>query len=129
KSRGARRKSATPKKKFTWKKLIKYALIVFLIIGLGVTGLCGYYAATAPKLDLDKIDVPFASELLDEDDEVFASLYDENRKKIEYEDRPEVLDDAVTATEDARFFEHPGIDLRRIGGAVIANFKRGLGSV
>ena len=51
-----------------------------------------------------------------------------NVKKWNYEDLPEVLIDAVTATEDARFFEHHGIDLRRIGGAIIANITNGFGS-
>src|SRR5699024_2436202 len=100
-----------------------------MVLGmLSVGGLFAYYAATAPDIDPDKLDVPLGSELLDQDGEVFASLYDENRKKVEYEDLPQVLIDAVTATEDVRFFEHPGIDIRRIGGAILANIKRGFGA-
>src|SRR5699024_12044134 len=34
----------------------------------------------------------------------------------------------VVATEDSRFFEHKGIDIRRIGGAIKANITRGFGS-
>src|SRR5699024_1384007 len=43
-------------------------------------------------------------------------------------DLPQVLIDAVVATEDARFFSHPGIDIRRIGGAVKANITQGFGA-
>ena len=128
KSRVARRESSEPKKKFNIKKIIMYIMIAILAIGIGVAGLFTYYIVTAPPLDVDKLDVPFASELLDQDGYTFASLYDENRKKIEYDDLPQVLIDAITATEDVRFFEHPGIDIRRIGGAVIANLKRGFGA-
>lgn len=36
--------------------------------------------------------------------------------------------DAIIATEDARFFEHFGVDLWRLGGAVLANFRDGFGA-
>ncbi len=36
--------------------------------------------------------------------------------------------DAILATEDVRFFDHFGIDIWRLGGAVLANFRDGFGS-
>lgn len=36
--------------------------------------------------------------------------------------------DAILATEDVRFFNHFGIDVWRLGSAVIANFTQGFGS-
>src|SRR5699024_2054300 len=128
KSRVQKNKKKSPKKKTTFKKIIKIVAIIMVLGMLSVGGLFAYYAATAPDIDPDKLDVTLGSELLDQDGEVFASLYDENRKKVEYEDLPQVLIDAVTATEDVRFFEHPGIDIRRIGGAILANIKRGFGA-
>src|SRR5699024_12724203 len=89
----------------TFKKIIKIVAIIMVLGMLSVGGLFAYYAATAPDIDPDKLDVPLGSELLDHDGEVFASLYDENRKNVEYEDLSEVLFDAVTATKDVRFFE------------------------
>lgn len=38
------------------------------------------------------------------------------------------MQDAVLATEDNRFYKHNGIDLIRLGGAVIANVTGGFGS-
>ena len=69
-------------------------------------------------------DLSLLLHILDKDGEKFAVLGTDNRKKIEYEDLPQVLIDAVTATEDARFFEHHGIDFRRTGGAIVANIQR-----
>lgn len=128
KSRSARKQKKAKQKKPLWRKIIKTSFLICFIIGLLGLGVFGYFIATAPKLDVDKLDVAYASNFYDQDGEVFAELFDENRTKIEYDDIPDVLIDAVTATEDSRFFKHPGIDVRRIGGAIKANFTRGFGS-
>src|SRR5690625_5117721 len=69
-----------------------------------------------------------SAQLDDRDGELIAELGDIKRTKVEYDDLPDVLIDAVTATEDVRFFEHPGIDVRRIGGAIKANITGGFGA-
>src|SRR5699024_8494493 len=127
-SRTARKRQVTKKKKSIWKKMLLVLMTIFLIAILGVGGVFGYYVATAPKLDIDKLNVAYSSQFLDMDGEVFSDIGTENRKNVKYEELPEVLINAVTATEDARFFQHPGIDVRRIGGAVVANIKHGFGS-
>lgn len=127
-SRTARRKQKKAKKKPTWKKIIKIFFIICLIIGLGVAGLFTYYIATAPDLDTSKLTDPLSSKVYDQDGELIADLGDIKRTKITFDDLPEKLINAVTATEDARFFKHPGIDIRRIGGAIIGNVRNGFGS-
>ena len=37
----------------------------------------------------------------------------------------EPLQQAVLAAEDRRFYEHNGVDLRRISAAMVANVRRG----
>lgn len=127
-SRTARKKQKKSTKKPIWKKILMSLVILFLAIGIGVTAVFAYWIATAPKLDYDQLDLAYASQFYDKDGELFADKGSENRVKIEYEDLPDILIDAVIATEDARFFEHNGIDFRRLGGAVIANFRDGFGS-
>lgn len=51
--------------------------------------------------------------LYDTNLEVFAKLGTEQRTKVKYEDLPEVLVDAIIATEDSRFFQHNGFDAPR----------------
>ncbi|HEY4602485.1 MAG TPA: PBP1A family penicillin-binding protein [Cerasibacillus sp.] len=115
-------------KKPIWKKIILSILVLILAMGIGVMALFGYYIATAPNIDASKLSDPFSSKVLDKNGEVFGNLGSEKRTKIVYDDLPEVLVDAVIATEDSRFFKHPGIDIKRIGGAIIANIKHGFGS-
>ena len=51
------------------------------------------------------------------------SYASENRLMLPYDSLPENLVNALVATEDIRFHEHCGIDLRAVGRAVV---KRGL---
>src|SRR5690625_564956 len=127
-SRSARRKQKKAKKKPLWKKIVLTALIIVLAIGIGVGALFTYYIATAPAIDASKLSDPFPSVVLDQNEERVDSLGSEQRTKVEYDDLPQVLIDAVVATEDSRFFQHHGIDLRRIGGAIKANITNGFGS-
>jgi penicillin-binding protein 1B len=49
----------------------------------------------------------------------------EQRELVQLGEVPRHLTDAVLAVEDQRFETHPGIDLRRIGGALLANLQAG----
>jgi len=53
---------------------------------------------------------------------VHGSIY-EDRIPISLSNAPGHLMDAVLAIEDQRFFEHDGLDPRRVGGAAIANVR------
>lgn len=128
-SRTARKKQLKSKKKPAWKKILRIAMITGLVIGLGIAILFSYYVITAPDLDAEKLSDTFSSKIYNKEGEFVTDVAaDEKRTKVEYEDLPDVLIDAVTATEDARFFDHPGIDVRRIAGAVVANITDGFGS-
>lgn len=121
-------KQMKSKNKPMWKKIMRYALIAVLAVGLGVGVLFTYYIATAPDLDSELLADPALTNLYDINGEVFAKLGAEKRTKIAYDDIPPILLDAVLATEDVRFHDHIGIDFRRIGGAVIANIRDGFGA-
>src|SRR5690625_6180126 len=86
-----RHQKKTSKKKFSWKKLGKYALIAILIVGLSIGGLFTYYIATAPELDIDKLQDPFSSEIYDKDGNLVTDLGSEQRKKVSYDELPDIL--------------------------------------
>ncbi|MCE7792133.1 PBP1A family penicillin-binding protein [Salipaludibacillus sp. CUR1] len=83
----------------------------------------------APDLDQDKLILALNPEIMDKDDELITTLHAaENRRMANINDVPDVLKDAVLSVEDARFYDHFGIDMRRIGGAIRANITGGFGS-
>lgn len=121
-------KSKKPTKRPLWKTILLSILFVGIAAGIVVGAVGIYWIATAPDLDPDKLDVPLSSVFYDKNGNSFATLGAENRELVRYEELPQVLIDAVIATEDARFFEHSGIDFRRLGGAIMANITDGFGS-
>ncbi|WP_102335856.1 PBP1A family penicillin-binding protein [Salimicrobium jeotgali] len=128
-----RRKAKNKKSKFAGsskiKKIIAIILIAGVIIGLGVTALFAYYASNAPELKASELQAPFSSKLYDMNDDFAINVGGEERRtRINYEDLPETYVNSVLATEDVRFFEHSGIDLRRILAAIWANITQGFGS-
>lgn len=126
-SRTARRQKKS--KKPILKRIILGIILAMLVIGVGVAALFTFYIIKAPDLDPDKLSDPFSSEIYDMDGEFVTDRGgSEKRKKIKYEDLPDELIQAVIATEDSRFFEHPGIDIPRIFGAIKANIFNGFGS-
>ena len=120
----AQQKSKSPKskKKGSMVKRVIISLFIIGIIGmLAGAGLFAYYASSAPKLDEKLLKDPIASEIYDMNGDLITTVGKEKREYANFDDIPQVMQDAVIATEDNRFYKHNGIDLIRLGGAVIAN--------
>lgn len=79
----------------------------------------GYVIATAPEVTEKKLYKSSATVLYDVNGNEFARLGEQNRDRITYDDLPQVLVDAIVATEDSRFFQHNGIDIARFTKATI----------
>jgi penicillin-binding protein 1A len=63
--------------------------------------------------------------LLDRNGEVFADLTPVEREVVPLFSLPSHVAQAFLAVEDKRFYEHNGIDWRRVGGAMLANLRSG----
>ena len=64
------------------------------------------------------------------DGKLIAEFGEKRREQLHIEQTPQVLIDAVIASEDDRFFEHPGVDyqgLIRAGINLIKTGKKGQG--
>jgi membrane peptidoglycan carboxypeptidase len=70
--------------------------------------------------------IPERSTIFAADGKVLATLFlDENRKIIRLNQVNQVTLDAVLSIEDSRFYEHPGLDVKGIVRALIANIQTG----
>ncbi|MCU0352273.1 MAG: transglycosylase domain-containing protein [Cytophagales bacterium] len=81
---------------------------------------------TIERIQNPKIDKP--SELYTADGVLIGRYYRENRNPVTYKEIPKVMVDALVATEDARFYEHAGIDSRALLRAVTYLGREGGGS-
>src|SRR5690625_3323651 len=130
-SRVARRQATKNKKnnnKSIWKKIGLSILALIALITTGVLIVFGYFIITAPPLDHSLLGDPASTKVYDINGDLFADLGQERRTKISINDLPDELIDAVLATEDARFYEHSGIDIRRSVAAIFANITDGFGA-
>lgn len=114
----------------TWIKRIVLAVVLLGFAGLLFgAGLFAVYASSAPELDEELLRDPISPTFLAADGETEIPYFTaQDRLYVEYEDIPKAMEDAILATEDNRFYEHSGIDIIRLGGAVIANVTDGFGS-
>ena len=75
---------------------------------------------------LDKLENPIsdqASEIYTSDGVLLGRYFKENRSPVGFDKISPVLLDALVATEDIRFYEHSGIDLKAIGSVFVAAGK------
>ena len=105
------------KKKKKVKKILKLLLNIFLLLLL--IGLIGgivfavYIVVKAPNFDPKNLYSTESSIVYDKSGKQITKLGVEKRKNVNYDDLPQVLVDAIIATEDSRFMQHNGFDLPR----------------
>ena len=103
--------------KFKKKNLGEKILILFMLGLIAVTvtivAFMIYVIATAPDFSEEALYSKESSIIYDVEGNEYARLGSENREIISYDDLPEVLIDAILATEDSRFMQHSGVDLAR----------------
>lgn len=83
---------------------------------------------------LENIDPPLVSRIYSEDGKVIHELFIHNRIYVPYDKLPEHTIDALLDTEDRDFFEHWGINLKRVPKAFIVDlftlsFRQGFSTI
>ncbi|MEH6908440.1 penicillin-binding protein [Bacillus sp. AFS006103] len=111
---------------------IKKVIIVCLVLGLVTTGAGAITFASmikdVPNLDSSKLADPLSTKFYDKNGSFLYEYGKEKRTKISYKQVPKVLEDAFIATEDSRFYEHEGIDIKRTAKAIFVNVTEDFGS-
>ncbi len=109
-------------------RLLILLVLILSLAGVGaVVGVAKAYMETAPTLDLAAIDDQAQTSFIYDASGNLITDYKgtENRIMVSIDTMPISLQHAFVAVEDARFYTHNGIDVKRIAGAFIANFVTG----
>ena len=119
-----------PKKKWTKLRIALYGIAGMFGLGLlGFLGLVLYIYIISLELpstdEFSKFKYNEPMVVYDAEGTVIAELGAERRYPVAIEDMPKHVYQAVVAVEDARFYEHSGIDPWGIARAMVANIKAG----
>ncbi len=115
-------------KKLKFRRLLKWAFITCLILGfLGMGMVLGFYKAVLRNMpditQLEEYDPGKITYIYSEDGSTIGEYAQEKRVEVTYDQIPQVLKEAIIATEDPRFFDHKGIDFRGILRAIKEDIK------
>ncbi len=85
---------------------IAIIILIFLLASFGAFGKLPTFE------ELENPENNLATQVISIDNKTIGSYFKENRSPIKYKDLPENLINALIATEDVRFYDHSGIDIR-----------------
>jgi penicillin-binding protein 1A len=115
----------------------KFRIFIYVFWSLFCLGIISFYSlfylASIGKFgempDFRQLENPktnFASEIISSDNVVIGKYYfNDNRTPVKYEEINSNTVNALIATEDERFYNHPGIDLKATLRALVFLNKRG----
>lgn len=123
-----------PKKKsslFRWTWSHVHVSIFFLSISFALTFFIAvvlylFITLNIPAISsIESYQPPATTVILASDNTIIDRIYTENRHVIELNHMPDLLPKAFVAAEDARFFQHGGVDAWSIARALIHNLREG----
>ena len=112
------------------KKLLKFCIalaLLLVVLCLGGVGILWYiWSANLPYIgSLREYNPPTITEIYSDKGEVIGRFWDEKRIVVPLDYLPKHLVQAFIAAEDARFYEHEGVDFASIMRAFLKNMMAG----
>ncbi|MBC7382049.1 MAG: transglycosylase domain-containing protein [Bacteroidia bacterium] len=107
-------------------KFIKWLWIgafagIIILTGIISAIAMGWFGQLPPIEELENPRTYLASEVFGEDGTQLGKYYFQNRSNANYEDLSPQLINALIATEDIRFYEHSGVDNKRLFTIILYN--------
>lgn len=106
-----------------------FIILFFSALEINFLWLFGY----SPSIkDIKTPNINIVSELFTADGKLIGKYFKENRTPVEYDSISPAVIDALVATEDVRFYEHSGIDIRSLVSSTISTAtgdKRGASTI
>lgn len=128
-SAGKKKTSSRTKRKKPWTHV--HCILFLAGIGFGLTLFISLTLYLFILLDIPNLrsikdyEPKMTTLVLARNNKVLKEIFEENRRVVAMEMLPELLPKAFVAAEDARFYEHPGVDLWSIFRALFHNFRAG----
>lgn len=113
---------------FCYNRSMKNFINIFfrVLISTGVAGICSlaviilYTNAQLPTVNiLEEIQLQVPLKIYTADGKLIGEYGEKRRTPISIKDVPETLKNAILATEDRRFYDHNGVDLRGMARATV----------
>ena len=124
KKKNVKKKLKNNKKKSNVLNNIYLFLIILIFVGIiSISGFFCYIYMNAPEFKGELLYKRESSNIYDSRGDLIASIGTEKRQIVTYDELPQVLIDAIVATEDSRFFEHDGFDIYRFMKAGVGFLK------
>ena len=108
-----KRKRNEKEKKGIGKKILTIFLGLAIFFVLLIAIFMIYIVISIGNFDPNALVNQDQTVMYDKDGEVFATLGAQKRESVTYDELPQVLIDAIVATEDSRYYQHNGVDMAR----------------
>ena len=120
------KKLANLKNKKTFKLLLKLAALGFVAGIVLIAGVIFYFAKDLPNFNnISDYQPKLITKIYSENNQLVAEYAKEKRIYVKLEDIPEKIVKSLLATEDTKFYEHNGFDLKGILRAALKNILLG----
>lgn len=111
---------------YFWRKGLWALSSLFFLALLGACILYIYLATFLPDVEsLKTVQYQLPLRIYTEDGLLIQEYGEKRRIPVTYEEIPQTLVHAVLATEDQRFFDHPGVDIFGLGRAAVRMIQTG----
>src|SRR5574340_974430 len=120
-------KPEKPRRRRRWWRIVLIGLLLAVVLGGGgAVGILWYFSQDLPSLEpLQNYQLSLVTRVYSDDRQLIGQFFIERRFLKPLPEIPKSLTQAVIATEDTRFFEHPGLDIVGILRAAWTNIRHG----
>lgn len=106
-------------------KPVAFIALLGMLCGVSIGVVFALFHDLPQIRSLETYTPPMVTRIYSADNVLLAELFKEKREPVNLEDIPVHLKSAILATEDKNFFNHPGIDIKGIGRAIIKDIMTG----
>lgn len=100
-------------------------LLTLLVAGIITTGGITIATYISVKDSINSYTISEPITILDKDENIVEYISMQKGESVDITEIPEDLQNAFIAVEDRRFYSHHGVDIRRLGKAILVNLSKG----